>query len=755
MSGVKVYRTQTKFDTATSASDMDDKDKVPTGDKPEVDGAKALGSAEKTIPPKEGDDEHRVAAHRNTELGEAASQMALFQWFKDQDLQQFMPLNIENPHIIREHLKRTTAHKYFYAVQIMEWLQIYTIWSKYNSQKPKMITREWIMPKLFSERENDVFQKHYDQAYHQLTKAAMNVRNHASLVYRLNKEFEHALEASVEARKSRHKHERNIPLYNPAAVLQPAKFTPPGTTKPTLDTIPENEPKSMEEIIANLQNKVATLVIDRDHQEAIIQEMRLKQKGKDEQLGAIRKRPTTDALHGDAVEASPRLPAPLHAASTGRASSRRGGQRGQTYDSGSDSEENEYDRDRRRRRRRKQRLPEPSPSPSPSPSQSDDESSDGNDRRRHRRRRLRFRDDRTPSPPLRFAQGSQIATLKTYDGKEGAQVLVWLRDIETAGRKFNWSDAVLVDAAIGKLTNGAKKWYDQEINLFADFSTWDRFSKRLIKHYYPPGLSASAAAQMEKLKYDEKSQLQTLYDKIRELSYFQHQKLFVESIQSRRASKRDAARQAAENTTYNAFKSKMPREMMLYVMSMKPSNSYDMLNYALEYEEETKAKARTAPELQVAAFSKNNPIHKDWECHYCGKLGHIQKDCRTKKRDASQGHTNNFRGRGNTTSNHNQNSNRGQRGGQNSYYRGRGGYNNSQQQQQSQQYAQSNYRGGQGRGRGGYRGNNSRRNTNAIGYDGNDHQTNADHEEQHEEHQQPYHHTPDVSFPPENNEGNY
>ena len=292
--------------------------------------------------------------------------------------------------------------------------------------------------------------------------------------------------------------------------------------------------------------------------------------------------------------------------------------------------------------------------------------------------------------------------------------------MEMAGRKFNWSDAVLVDAAKGKLSNNAKRWLDQETNVFADLSTWEKFSYGLIKHYYPKGLSASAAQKLHDLKYDDKMQLQALYDKIRELSYFQHEKLFTKSISSRNKSEQQSAIQAHEDTTFNTFKAKLPREMRIYALNQKPANSKDLLESALQYETEFQNKNDKNDDVAVAAVSRNNPQHKFYECHYCGKMGHIQKDCRTKKKDIEKGIFNgkNNNGSGRGRGYHNNNSNAIQYNGNNNNggYNGSYSNNNNNRQNNGNQSMRGDRNGGyRGRGRGGY--SNRPRGTHAVGYD--------------------------------------
>lgn len=691
------------------------------------------------------DNVYVIDQQRNRVLGELGSQLALYEWFKQNGLDQFIPVNVPRGEMKeREWSKRSIAHEYFLAVQIMEWLAIYTQWSTYDATKPRMITRAWIEPKAYAhEQEKIVLHKHYSRAYKQLAQAALNVPNHTSLVRRLDRKLQRRLEAQ-HVKKLRH--DGSVPLYQATSMLTDDDETHDGQRKPTDQGQKEEEPTNHDELLAQLQEQIAQMAIQRDEQEDLVKQLTSTGPFSAKKQSQKKKKTPLPFPELEETAASPRLPAPLHLTGARKKTKALAFVQQQhntindqlSHDSESDDGQGKIRRRTTRYHPHSGRRP-PSPSPSPSHSEADstsDSDSEDNRRRRQRRRQSARPRSRTPTQHLGYAHGSQIATLKNYDGKDGAQALIWLRDTETAARKFNWSDPVLVDAATGKLTNGAKRWYDQEINLFQDFRTWEKFSRALLAHYYPAGLSASAAAQMEKLKYEPTSQMQTLYDKIRELAYFTHEKLFAASIAKRTSAARQTAVQAAENTTFNAFKAKLPREMLLYVMSKSPSTSHEILQFALQYEEEMKhAKIVTEQKSYSAAISgKSNDI----TCHYCGKKGHIQPECRSRLRDAENGHYSPTANRG-----------RGGRGGRyNGSSRGRGSHSqqqqggyNQQQQNQQQQQQQSSYRG-RGRGRGQRRGG-----TYAIGYD----DPSSQHQDQQQYHQDDQNYDqsqqPQVSFP--------
>ena len=533
-------------------------------------------------------------------------------------------------------------------------------------------------------------------------------------------------------------HTENVPLYSPVA--QPLD-------KPLDDNKEDKQPPAtQEELLAQLQSQVAEMAIERDRQDERIRELQATRR-KDNAPQSTRKVKLQTPAPFDNVSTTPKLPPPMHVQFYHRISKMDRKASRKYEGTPEESATSDTDDEKRRRRRRRQRTPD-NGDPSSSPSSSDSEDSHGfylprrNLRALHRQNARQARPRSvTPVNTVKYAHGSQIATLKNYDGREGSQALIWLRDTETAARKFNWSEPVLIDAASGKLTGGAKKWYDQEINWFQEFNSWEAFSKALLAHYYPKGLAASAAAQMEKLKLDAQPQMQTLYDKLRELAYFQHEKLFADSVLSRRASARRTAVQAAENTVFNAFKSKLPREMLLYVMSKEPEDSRQMLQHALQYEEEMRhAAPKQEKNTFVSAISKNNPKHADLTCHYCGRKGHIQPDCRTKAKemDGQSNYSSSYRGRG--------------RGGS-SYSSGRGRGSTSSSQGQSRtannDNQQSSYRG-RGRGRGTRRGA-----AYAIGYDDPNQGQNDDAEARQMEQQgyseqQRYNDQPQVSFPGDN-----
>ena len=145
-----------------------------------------------------------------------------------------------------------------------------------------------------------------------------------------------------------------------------------------------------------------------------------------------------------------------------------------------------------------------------------------------------------------------------------------------------------------------------------------------------------------------------------------------------------------------------------------------LLESALQYETEFQIKNDKHDDVAVAAVSRNNPQHKFYECHYCGKMGHIQKDCRTKKKDIEKGivngKNNNGSGRGRGYNNNHLNAIQYNGNNNNGGYNGSYSNNNNNRQNSGNQSMRGDRNGGyRGRGRGGYF--NRPRGTHAVGYD--------------------------------------
>ena len=654
---------------------------------------------------------YMISKERNIELGQLGSEIALLQWFIDHNLRDIVPLNMEDPHKDLQYAKIKAAHDYFKSTHTLGWIQLYSNWTSFHASRPEQLTRESLQPRRFlHESERAVLATHEKRAYNTLCQIKSKVKDHDRICSKIRRAYRANVDHIISHRDAPYDLAQNIDVYDPSQLPVPgdSELERGGDNTQLVPSMPPE----YKEMVTKMSEKLAKAYIDRDNYrnrcEKFENDMANMQTVEIKTTGTRRKQ-----FAPLDVAASPRLPAPLHFQSNSNHSPTK-------KDAASNDEQDDGDSHRRRSNfSRRHRRGGPSPSPSPSPSGSDNDDEDLHRRRRTPRRRTTDNStDGTGSSTMdnnRYAHGSQISTLKNYDGKEGAQALIWLRDLESAARKYNWSDSVLVDAATGKLTGPAKLWYDQELNLFTNFDTWDKFSKELLAHYYPAGLAASAASQLEKFKYTEQTSLQNLYNEIRKLCYFEHEKLFATAINERDDSKRQAACQAAENSTWNALKARLPKDMILYALSMKPSNSKELLRYALQYDEETKYKKKNSGTEIVSAVGKSNN-NKNLTCHYCNYKGHIQPECRFKACDygyelsAPRG-----RGRGRSNSN---------------CYRGRGGatgpnqQNNQQQQQQQQPTDQSTYRyqnnrgGGNFRGRGGYRGQQPRRGySNAVAHE--------------------------------------
>ena len=337
-------------------------------------------------------------------------------------------------------------------------------------------------------------------------------------------------------------------------------------------------------------------------------------------------------------------------------------------------------------------------------------------------------------------------------------MLAWLRDMEVAARKFNWSDHVLLDAAIGKLTNHAKTWYDNQRNMQYNFRTWKDLTKALMKTFYPEGASEAASTQLTVLKYDPNQPLQVLYNKIQQLAYFTHESLFKETLGCNDENKSKQAQRAVENTVFSTFQAKLPLAIQQMAAYPKPANSLELLRVAIMWDERMKAQKMMKQiedksiSVDAIAIKPKNPLHASLNCHYCGRLGHIQTDCRTRQKDQKAG-IYNGRGRGG------QNNSPANRG------RGRGGssqtYDNQQQNNQQHNNRQQNYyhqgsqplyyqgqpstrgQSSRGRGRGGY----SRAANNALGYEGHTPDEHHDYNSYHEP-------QPTVSYPDQVNQEN-
>ena len=701
------------------------------------------------------DTQHEVAPLRIQELSQHANDVALFYWLRDNHVQFLLPDNVPQPSHEEQH-KRLEAHQFLHNLGLTAWIQIYTQWSNYTAKYPKTIDHSRIADiELANEKEQQTIDAFINEAYEHLKAASRNIDDFETYIAQFKTHFYNKL-AHV---RDHDKSFQPIPLFtadNASLTVDATKLKSPNKyttfherTFMTAHNVARNSEDSINDVVTQMENLSVhkprlepknRVVLPLDSKKSYPPEPRTSTSVKKPRDIEKRTRATDDA------DRHWLLPLPLHVSASSDAKPKERRARSNTPST---------DDDRKRRKKKKKRTPsprdrtgkdgrrhrklkrEPSPSPSPSPSDSsssEDTSDDDHHRRRRRHRRRRSR-TRSSSRYRQFAHGSQISTLKTFDGVDRSQALNWLRDIETAGRKYNWSDTVLVDAAVGKLTKHAYIWYNNELNITTHFTSWATFSRELLRHFYPKGMAASAASQLTALKYDN-GRPEQLYNEISKLAFFTHEDLFRDSVQSRSQSKRAAATRAHENTTRTNFKAKMPPELHALMMTMQDKSSKDLLEFALQWEAERQTKAAQPKNFSTNAVARSSQNKRDVTCHYCGYKGHVQPDCRHKQRDTAEGTPNKNRDKANRQ--------------------------NQQQPQQQQTYSNTQRgrgssqgyrgRGQQNRGRGrGYYGN---RNTNAVAYDDGQHQQQAIAYEEHQ--QQEPQENQHVSYPPsETHQENY
>lgn len=269
--------------------------------------------------------------------------------------------------------------------------------------------------------------------------------------------------------------------------------------------------------------------------------------------------------------------------------------------------------------------------------------------------------------------------------KDSITATGFIKRVEFAAKAAKWSDEQTVYYMRLALAGKAEQWY--EITADSSEAAWekdfDRVSSALILRFEPSASGTRTLATISQMKQSSTESVQDYADRLRRIA-----------MQWRRAAPMPAASTSEEQKVHARLGMRTMSEYILLtmftqglketiknaVMVQCPATINEALEIALNHEaglanmkssnEEPKG-AKISPmeketEAEVDALgarrttggtggttyraNNNNAGATNQGCFYCGKMGHIKRDCLKKKRDWESG-----RGRG----------------------RGRGGYNNT------------------------------------------------------------------------------
>ena len=266
-----------------------------------------------------------------------------------------------------------------------------------------------------------------------------------------------------------------------------------------------------------------------------------------------------------------------------------------------------------------------------------------------------------------MAQGGQLASLATYDGK--TDIDVWVEQVDHAQRAFDWTSPVTADAAKTKLIGEAALWIAGQRKMTNNYPNWndgdeDTQLRKALKDRFKPKVTALEAADAIKgLQQKGDESVSAFFDRCIWAADVKNSLQFNE--EQRRAAAYVPIR---DNDIIMFFVNGMKEDIRELVVGggEAPDNVNDLIARARQVEAAMRKKAASVHEVKSEAVSSEKKtddpkddslnvaelkkeismLRSQIKCFNCDKFGHMKRECPMKGKGRGQRRGGQGRGRG-------------------------------------------------------------------------------------------------------------
>ena len=258
------------------------------------------------------------------------------------------------------------------------------------------------------------------------------------------------------------------------------------------------------------------------------------------------------------------------------------------------------------------------------------------------------------------ASGSQLFAIKEFAGEEGIATEVWASSVDRAQTQFKWTNQATSAAAKARLTSHAATWLRAQEGLGNKMEQWAELKAGILKRFYPVVTQLVATEAVSDLKMKPNETCSMFLDRVTLAVQKKNHKL------TREEKTQPGYQNGFKNDVYCFFAAGLPAQYRRQLLGVAnpPETASALLDAAraLEGQEGHKRMItvddisnrveKLSEELAAIGLKPNESKLSGsftatftGNCFFCGKKGHMQRNCFAKQRTTRGG-----RGRGRVVS---------------------------------------------------------------------------------------------------------